>query len=80
MREEVEKTKYSDVAMLRLNDVLDIKVEMLSRCLSSPRQNERIIRFGDIDLKVINTWMLSEAMGVNEVILEKNLGTEVEGA
>ena len=54
LKQEVEKMKNCDMEMLRLNDLLNVNVEMVARCLSSPRRGEMIIGLGDIDLKDIN--------------------------
>lgn len=48
-------------------DLLDIQVEIVSRWLSSPRGEERIIGFGDTDLEVINIWMLFKTRGLDEL-------------
>lgn len=72
--------KNSDLDMLRLNDLSDIQLQILSRWLSFPRGDERIIGFGDTYLEVINIWMLFKAMGQGEFILEENTSTEEERA
>lgn len=45
------KMENCDMEMLRLNGRLNVRIEMVSRCLNSPRGGEMIIGLGDIDFK-----------------------------
>lgn len=47
----MEKMENCDMEMLELNDLLNVRIEMVSRCLNSPRGGEMIIGLGDIDFK-----------------------------
>lgn len=49
LKQEVEEMKNHNMEMLRLNDLLNVKVEMVVRCLSSPRGGEMMVGLGDID-------------------------------
>ena len=49
LKQEEEKMKNRDMEMLILNDLLKVKVEMVVRCLSSPRGGEMMVGLGDID-------------------------------
>lgn len=49
LKQEVEEMKNHNMEILRLNDLLNVKVEMVVRCLSSPRGGEMMVGLGDID-------------------------------